>query len=132
MNSNFPISQSSIEKFLDNQSKEMEIRATELSIRKAEIDHNQLYSLKVLEAQKEDRVGVRATHSSLIKWKIISFLICFSILLFFCGFAIYLKQTEIIVELIKILVPSIATGIGFYFVGKNKGYALAQNDADDE
>lgn len=75
---------------------------------------------------------MRTTHSSIIKWKIVAFLICFLVLLIFCGFAIYMGQTQIIIELMKIVLPSIATGIGGYWFGRNKGYTLAKNDRNDE
>jgi len=50
---NHPISHTAIEKLLENQSKELEVRTQELAIRRIELEYNQSYSLKALIVHKK-------------------------------------------------------------------------------
>lgn len=122
-----PVSQSAINKFLDNQAKELELKSQELMLRKSEIDNNQAYSLKALEAQKEDRRETRETYTLVMKWRSIVYSLCFVIILIFCGYAIYMGESQIIMEVLKISLPALATGVGGYFFGKNKGIESEKN-----
>ena len=122
--------QLTVNKFLENQQKELEIRQQELAIRQVELNNNQAYSLKALEAQKEDRRETRQVYTSVLKWKIIVSSICFTMILLFCGFAIFMGETHIITEVLKISLPAIISGMGGYYFGKNRGIESERNKDD--
>ena len=126
-NSLSPMSQSAINKFLDNQAKDLELKNQELMLRKSEIDNNQVYSLKALEAQKEDRRETRQTYESVMKWRLMLFSACFVVILIFCGYAIYMGESQIIMEALKILLPAVATAVGGYCFGKTKAIESEKN-----
>jgi len=122
-----PLSQSALNKLLDNQAKELELRSQELIIRKTEIDHNQMYALSALEAQKEDRSEVRQTYKSVMKIKTIVYSVCFIAILGFACFALLMGESQIIMEVLKISLPAVATSIGGFYFGKNKGIESEKN-----
>ncbi|XKM12654.1 hypothetical protein RCS94_06405 [Orbaceae bacterium ac157xtp] len=121
------LSQSAINKLLENQAKELELRNQELMLRKAEIDNNQAYSLKALEAQKEDRRETRQTYKSIMKLRTALYSVCFICILMFCSYAIFMGETQIIMEALKVALPAIATGVGGFYFGKNKGAESERN-----
>ena len=65
-----------------------------------------------------DKVADSATNVIKTYWFTIVF---FSLILIFAGFCIAINKETIIIELCKILLPTLTASIGSYYYGKLKG-----------
>lgn len=110
-----------IHRFLENQSKELEIHTEEVGLRKLNEQNAYEYSCKALEAQKEDRKEQRAQTTLFMKygfWLTIVILILISV---FIGGCIYTDNIFIIVSVLKVMAFIFPSAIGGYFIGLNRG-----------
>jgi len=109
-----------ISQIVENQSKELELRAQEISIQK-QIDNNSLeFSIKALEAQVTDRRLQRDYNKYLNRnhYFFISLLIIAIVTVIIIS--LYLDKEAIAIEIIKAIVFILAGGIGGYGLGNKK------------
>lgn len=108
------LSESQLQHLLNNQEKELELKAQELELHKQTNNNNHDYAKSVLSAQVEDRKLEREVNTRLITlYLIVGMIIC--ILFFvFLAVTIYFKQFQIAEELIKAIVYTGAGAIGGY------------------
>jgi hypothetical protein len=121
-----------IQHFLQNQTKELEIKARELELQKQADVHSFQFSKISLDAQVADRKEAR-THSLSSQRTVLLF--CFAVIAIICLFlcyAIYSGKDQIAMELIKAIIFLIAGGGGGYAVGRHKkSRADAENEEDE-
>ena len=109
-----------VAQLVENQAKELELRAQELSIQKQQDDHGFEFSKKALETQLEDRKLQREhnQHMQRSRYILISFLsVMFSGIVIM---ALRFNKDAIAIEIIKAAGYMLAGGLGGYGLGKKK------------
>lgn len=127
------------EKFIENQERELEIRAQEAKNREQSDKHAFEHAGKVLEAQVKDRQAERDFHLRYIKNRHVYVVaMVFVIAVFLIGLAM-LGKDEMAMDFLKTAVYLAAGGIGTYYYGKHRGASEQQskklgnsNNDDDE
>lgn len=117
-----------IEKFLALQEQEIVMRGKELEIQQQGNNNSHEYAKAALQANKEDR---EATRNHKIQSKKLTFLFSGIVFVFFIAFltcALLLNKDEIVKEIIKAVIYVSTSGIGGYFIGKNKGHKIESPD----
>lgn len=119
-----PIPPELLQQFLDNQSRELEIKTQELALRKQEDSHSFEFGKMAMDVQLEDRNKHREYNISLLKGR--NWLVAFiaSAILAVIIVSLYLNKDAVATEVIKALVFIFAGGVG--------GYGIAKNAAADE
>lgn len=103
---------------LENQSKELQLKANELSLQKQLDDHNYEFSKQALGTQAQDRKEQREHDKYLKKGKyILTFLLAFLVSAIIIV-ALYLGKDTVAIEIIKAICFVIAGGLGGYGIGK--------------
>ena len=112
------ISSSLFKEFLDNQSKELELKSNELNLKKQEDEHSFQFAQQALSAQIEDRKEQRGFHLKTRKLVYIFATIVSVLFIAFLVFTLAMGKDQITMELIKAVI-FIATGsVGGYAIGK--------------
>jgi hypothetical protein len=106
---------------VENQAKELELRAQELALQKQQDDHGFEFSKKALETQLEDRKlqrehNIHLQRNQYILSGILSVMVVVIIIT-----ALFLNKETIAIEMIKAIVFLLAGGIGGYGLSKKKG-----------
>jgi hypothetical protein len=103
-----------IQKFIDLQQKEMELRSSELILKKQQDDNSFEYAKLALDAQAKDRESERNNAKTINKHRyyFASFIIGGLFLLFI--YALYLGKDAIVTEIIDSIVKVGIGGIGGY------------------
>lgn len=112
------ISTALVKEFLDNQTKEMEIRVQELTLQKQQDDYGFEYVKMVLAAKVEDR---KSTRNHIIKSKIFTYFFATTIILIIVGVIVYAMHSgneDIAMEIIKAIIYLAGGGLGGYGVAK--------------
>jgi len=114
-------------KLVNNQEKELELRAQDLNFRKQQDDHSYDFGLKALDGKIKDRELQRAHEQKVQKNLYILVGILAFFIMFFGSYALYLNKDQIVLELVKII-SSFAVGIfGGYHWGKSNN-SLENNE----
>lgn len=109
-----------LEQLIENQRLDIEVRRAEVETKSKEIEANERIGLRFIEAQKvQVSLGRRETTNILIR--VGGFLLAFLFVLIFIGFAIKNDAKDIVIELMKYVVPLIIGGLGGFYIGKAKG-----------
>lgn len=114
------------ERFLDNQTRELALKAQELELEKQREQNNTELSRAALEAQERDRAHERDSRRNERKDRhkaALGFLLIIAVLI---GAAIYLGAKDIGIELIKSVGLLVAGAFGGY------GYAKSKPQQDEE
>jgi len=113
---------------VENQTKELELRAQELALQKQQNDHSFEFSKKALEAQVTDRNLQRETNKHLQRnqYFLISFLALAIVAV--VTYSLHLNKEAIAIEIIKAIVFIFAGGVGGYGLGKNKDLDSKNSD----
>lgn len=106
---------------VENQAKELELRAQELALQKQQDDHGFEFSKKALETQLEDRKlqrdhNIHLQRNQYILTGILSVLVVGIIIT-----ALILNKEAIALEMIKAIVYLLAGGLGGYGLSRKKG-----------
>ncbi len=119
-----------LQRFFENQSKELQVRSKEFALRERELDHAAKYSQKALDAQLEDRKDARAMRlkEGTTKYKAVVVLVV--LVLGFGGYALYLNKDAIVIEAVKIAGIAVAGFFGGYHYGRNKERTSPPKDSN--
>lgn len=117
---------------VENQTRELELKAAELSLQKQQDEHGYEFGKAALVAKIEDRKHERQhnlaiRHSAYIFFGVIAFLLAGII-----GYSVYANHTEIAMEIIKALVFIGSGAVGGYGVAKTTGNAKDQDQNKTE
>ena len=125
-----------VTRMLDNQSRELELRAQELILRKEQEKHNFEFAKEALKAQQADRAQIREQWKAGLKIRgalALGFLV---IVLGFCAWAIRYDKDQLVMEIGKACLFFGAGGASSYSFGKYRGkleqQSIDQNRNDSE
>ncbi len=116
-----PLTPETIGQLVENQTKELELRAQELALQKQQDDHGFEFSKKALDAQLEDRKTQRDhnKHMQHSLYYLIGFLSVMVVAIVITS--LWLNKEAIAIEIIKAVGYMLAGGFGGYGVSKKKG-----------
>ena len=123
-----------LNRMVENQAKELELRAQELALSKQKDDHAFDFGKKALDAKIEDR-KLQRQHQSKVQ---LQFYIFLGIIVLFIAavvvISLYLNKETTALELIKILGYITAGGLGGYGLGRihKRKYSSDSSDSDQE
>ena len=117
-----------LEKILENQRLDIEVRRAEIETKSKEIEANERIGLKSIEAQENVQISLGSRETKNILIRVGGFLLAFVSVLIFIAFAIKNDAKDIVIELMKYLVPLIIGGLGGFYIGKAKGKDEASGD----
>lgn len=112
--------------WLENQSREMDLRQQELAISQEQMRINGSLSEKSIDAQlqlhqADHECGVSISKNKIVLWIVVALCVtAFSI------YALYLQKSEVVVELVKLA----ATAVGAGFGGFAYDYHQAKSESD--
>lgn len=110
-----------VEKIIDNQRLDIEVRKSEQDVKIKEIESNERLALRSIEAQEKVQTALGKNETTNIMIRVGGFLFAFIAILIFIGFAIKNDAKDIVIELMKYIVPLIIGGVGGFYLGKSKG-----------
>lgn len=110
-----------LEQLIENQRLDIEVRRAEVETKSKEIEANERIRLKSIEAQEKVQVSLGRRETTNILIRVGGFLLAFLFVLIFIGFAIKNDAKDIVIELMKYVVPLIIGGLGGFYIGKAKG-----------
>lgn len=112
--------EATVNRLIDNQSREQELKAKELQIRHEELKAQSEFAQKMLSAQVTDRQSERAHISSLLNVKLIAVGIVFLLVVGFLCYGLYLGKDALVSDTIKILLSTVVGAFGGYGYRANK------------
>lgn len=118
-----------VERFVDTQEKELQIKQQELAQRERESEYNYQLAQRSIEAQERDREAHRNYFKNHQKNRYIFVTIISILILIFLGFTIWKGETELVMDIVKIVSYLVAGGLGGYAIGYNK--ATDKNTPED-
>lgn len=125
-----------VNRMLDNQSRELELRAQELVLRKEQEKHNFEFAKEALKAQQSDRAQIREQWKTGLKIRGILALAFLIIVLIFCAWAIRYNKDQLVIEIGKACLFFGAGGASSYSFGKYRGkleqQSMDRNQNDSE
>ena len=122
-----------IGRMLDNQSRELELRAQELALRKDVEKHNFDFAKESLKAKQADRIQAREQWKAALIIKGCLALAFVSVVLSFCAWAISRDKEVIVMEICKACLYFGAGAFSSYGVGKYRGRKEQQeHDSNQE
>ncbi|HBR0801173.1 Uncharacterised protein [Klebsiella pneumoniae] len=110
-----------LEQLIENQRLDIEVRRAEVETKSKEIEANERIGLRSIEAQEKVQVSLGRRETTNILIRVGGFLLAFLFVLIFIGFAIKNDAKDIVIELMKYVVPLIIGGLGGFYIGKAKG-----------
>lgn len=115
-----PLTPEIVGQLVENQTKELELRAQELAFQKQQDDHSFEFSKKALDAQVTDRNMQRELNKHLQRnqYFMISFLALSVVAV--VAYSLHLNKEAIATEIIKAIVFIFAGGVGGYGLGTQK------------
>ncbi|WP_117022557.1 hypothetical protein, partial [Klebsiella pneumoniae] len=99
---------------------DIEVRRAEVETKSKEIEANERIGLRSIEAQEKVQVSLGRRETTNILIRVGGFLLAFLFVLIFIGFAIKNDAKDIVIELMKYVVPLIIGGLGGFYIGKAK------------
>lgn len=121
-----------IQVFLNNQGKELELKAQELALNQQSDKHSFEYAKTALDASMKDREATRKHNASTQKTILLFVFAIFVSGAIFLGFTMYNGKDAIAMEIIKATIFLISGGSGGYAVGRAKKKEKQQESDDDE
>lgn len=110
-----------LEQLIENQRLDIEVRRAEVETKSKEIEANERIGLRSIEAQEKVQISLGRRETTNILIRVGGFLLAFLFVLIFIGFAIKNDAKDIVIELMKYVVPLIIGGLGGFYIGKAKG-----------
>ncbi|MGB1556730.1 MAG: hypothetical protein ACPHCJ_03010 [Oceanococcaceae bacterium] len=114
------ISKDAMEQLLENQSKELEIRAKEVEVDAAREDNNHVYALRALDVEAADRKDHRDGYIKIMKLRVIAASVMSVIVVALLLGLVALSEPDIAMELVKAGLFVGSGSIGGYFFGKSR------------
>ncbi|ENG4187071.1 hypothetical protein [Providencia alcalifaciens] len=110
-----------VEKIIDNQTREIQLKEREQDVRLAEIQANKELACKNIEAQEKVMINNSSKEVHRMYIRSGGLLLGLVILFVFIAFAITHDAKDIVIELVKYIVPLLIGGFGGFYFGKTKG-----------
>lgn len=109
-----------VERFVENQSRDIELRAeqqsNEYELRRLELESSHDYAQEALQAQERDRENERIHSRKQLTNKLIASGVFGLIFICFLGYSVYLGREELAQELVKLAAVFFGGGgVGYYF-----------------
>lgn len=114
--------------FVENQKRELEIRALEVHLKQQADQNSFVHAGKVLEAQERDRADTRRYKLSAAKQRFVFIVATVIVATLFVGCLAWLGKDQLALEIVRAIVYLSAGGIGGFFYGRHK----ARQDVADE
>jgi hypothetical protein len=114
-------SEATVQRFLEVQSRDLQVRMVELELRRTEIDHGAKYAEKTLEAQLQDRKDDREQRRRISNGRLFATVIVIFAVLAFASLALYWNKEAIVMEALKIVGSAVVGFTGGFFYGRGKG-----------
>lgn len=108
------LSEPTVNRMLDAQARDQELKARELVIRQDELKAQSEFAHKMLAAQVGDRQGERTHVSRLLVIKLSATGAALVLLLGFLGYGLYLGKDAIVMDTIKIVLSTVVGAFGGY------------------
>lgn len=121
-----------IRQFVENQAQELAIRKQTLEIKKMEINNSFQYSLKNLDALKEDRKDQREHERRTQSKTILLASIIIGIFALFGGYCLWIDKEKVLEEFFKFLIYAVPSAGGAYFYGYSKAKKKETEDYTQE
>jgi len=124
-----------MEKWMDNQRKEMDIQIEQMKLKNREIDNDKALAEKSIEAQLQDRTHTREHTRKMGTNALIFFGIVIAMLLVFGGYVISQGKEAVLTEIISLFTELFKYGIGAvtgYFLAKAKFKTDDSNKTDSD
>jgi hypothetical protein len=112
------ISEETARQILAVTTKDLELKAQELELRREELKANATYAEAALSAQSKDRSEGRTHKRETANDKFKFVMKTTILLLLFAGFALYLNKEQVVLEALKIIGPFVAGAASGYYFGK--------------
>jgi hypothetical protein len=116
-----------LEKFVDNQTRELEVRARELQLLEIEKTHAHEFALKSLDAQVQDRKAEREYHRLSLRYGSVFFTAILASVVGVVVYAMHGGFKDIAVEIVKAIGLVLAGGLGGYGVGRTQAKGGAKD-----
>ncbi|CAN2041636.1 DUF2335 domain-containing protein [Candidatus Magnetomoraceae bacterium gMMP-15] len=114
-----PLPSDLITKFLENQTKEIELRAKELELDKQKDENTFTYAKSALNMKVEDRKE-QMNHFQIVRKMTFNFILILSALIIgLMLYSLHLDKDQIVMEIIKSILFFLTGGAGGYAIGKN-------------
>lgn len=120
------LSESTVNRLLDAQARDQELKARELSIRHEELKAQSEFAHKMLSAQVGDRQSERVHISKLLSVKLGAAGVVLILVLGFLSYGMYLGKDAMVMETIKILLSTLVGAFGGY------GYRAYKDKQENE
>ncbi|MCL2891710.1 hypothetical protein [Brenneria tiliae] len=117
-----------VEKIIENQRLDIAVKEKEQEARVKEIESNERLGLRAIEAQEKVQTALGKRETTNISIRVGGFVLCFFAILIFIGFAIKNDAKDIVIELMKYIVPLVIGGVGGFYLGKSKGKEESEKD----
>lgn len=121
-----------IERFIENQAKEIAVRNSELELEKHRVDAGLNYSHEALAAQERDREAERQCSRRSQRDKLIAGLILVLIISAFAAVALYLNKEAVVIEFGKDAVLLLGGGAGGYGLGRRNNKETQSNSQSSD
>jgi hypothetical protein len=121
-----------LERMLSLQEKKIELETKQLAL-SVQKDNNAFnyskFSVEKLAEDRKDERVLESKKSGLVFWGIIVGILCFTALAIF---SVYQKETALVIELCKYVIPLIVGAVGGYGYGKSKNIEGGRTGESDE
>lgn len=116
-----------VERFLDNQAKQLKIEEQRLNIDRDNNNHNFQLASKSIDAQAKDLENQRSHKKQIYYLVSIVGLIVFAGILGMIFFCLHIGKEQVALEIIKLGGTSIISVFGGYFYGRSRGKKDSEN-----
>jgi len=120
-----------LDQFISNQKDQLQLQLKELELRELSEKNTYDYSLKALEAQKEDRKEERRHQRTFMQYGFWLTIIVLFLVAGFVGACIYTGNIGIVVSALKVIAYIVPSLIGGYFIGLHRGRKKAEEEESD-
>lgn len=117
-----------VKKFVETQEKELEIRQQELAQRERESEIDYELAKKSIDAQERDRNKNREYFSGYQRRRYYFIGALSFLAILFLGFALWIGESNIAMEIVKVASYIIAGGLGGYAIGYNRAQRESSTD----
>jgi hypothetical protein len=113
-----------LDKFLDNQGKELQLRSQQLALKQQEDQNSFAFSNQALQVQAQDRKEQREFYLQQQKYTLIMLAFISSLFFGLIGYALHSGKMDFAIELVKAIIYLVSGGLGGY------GYARIKQSKD--
>lgn len=120
------LDQATIQRLLDQQARDTEVKRAELELRTQELRHTSAHAEKILGAQERDREAERLHERKKTKYRLAFSAFCVAALIGLVVAGMYFNKDQLVGDILKVLAGAIAGALGGY------GYSKVRKPQDDD